>query len=36
MIITWESANTLQTHILNDVGNDCDVFDSVASYAWQW
>ncbi|KAF5729699.1 putative DNA-binding protein ESCAROLA-like [Tripterygium wilfordii] len=32
VIITRESANTLRAHIL-EVGNGCDVFDCVASYA---
>ncbi|CAL0314354.1 unnamed protein product [Lupinus luteus] len=32
VIITKESANTLRAHIL-EVGNGCDVFDSVATYA---
>ncbi|XP_027362004.1 AT-hook motif nuclear-localized protein 23-like [Abrus precatorius] len=32
VIITRESANTLRAHIL-EVGNGCDVFDSVATYA---
>lgn len=32
VIITRESANTLRAHIL-EIGNGCDVFDAVASYA---
>ncbi|KAL6183619.1 hypothetical protein ACLB2K_045030 [Fragaria x ananassa] len=32
VIITRESANTLRAHIL-EVGNGCDVFDCVATYA---
>ncbi|XP_071721978.1 AT-hook motif nuclear-localized protein 23-like [Rutidosis leptorrhynchoides] len=32
VIITRESANTLRAHIL-EVGNGCDIFDSVATYA---
>ncbi|KAH7863142.1 hypothetical protein Vadar_013841 [Vaccinium darrowii] len=32
VIITKESANTLRAHIL-EIGNGCDVFDSVAEYA---
>ncbi|OIV94667.1 hypothetical protein TanjilG_25891 [Lupinus angustifolius] len=32
VIITKESANTLRAHIL-EVGNGCDVFDCVATYA---
>lgn len=32
IIITRESANTLRAHIL-EIGNGCDVFDSVAAYA---
>ncbi|KAF7126966.1 hypothetical protein RHSIM_Rhsim11G0013800 [Rhododendron simsii] len=32
VIITRESANTLRAHIL-EIGNGCDVFDSVATYA---
>ncbi|CAK9309483.1 unnamed protein product [Citrullus colocynthis] len=32
VIITRESANTLRAHIL-EVGNGCDVFDSIATYA---
>lgn len=32
VIITRESANTLQAHML-EVGSGCDIFDSVAAYA---
>lgn len=32
VIITRESANTLRAHIL-EVGNGCDIFESVATYA---
>ncbi|KAL8207911.1 hypothetical protein R6Q57_007323 [Mikania cordata] len=32
VIITRESANTLRSHIL-EIGNGCDVFDCIASYA---
>ncbi|KAH7833860.1 hypothetical protein Vadar_010517 [Vaccinium darrowii] len=32
VIITRESANTLRAHIL-EIGNGCDVYDSVATYA---
>ncbi|XP_058190457.1 AT-hook motif nuclear-localized protein 23-like [Rhododendron vialii] len=32
VIITRESANTLRAHLL-EIGNGCDVFDSVATYA---
>ncbi|KAG2376738.1 AT-hook motif nuclear-localized protein [Vigna angularis] len=35
VMITRESANTLHAHILDEVGSRCDVFDSVASYAWR-